>query len=118
MDEPGDDVRAFLDDHPAGSAEESNDLARMRALAGQPDAWTRDGRLHFTGSAFVVHPPTRRVLLRWHARQAAWLQVGGAADPGETHPPAGAPPEAAGGTAPLHLPPRPRARLLPPRVAP
>jgi 8-oxo-dGTP pyrophosphatase MutT (NUDIX family) len=39
-----------------------------------------------TGSALVVHPPTARVLLRWHERQQAWLQVGGHADPGETDP--------------------------------
>ncbi|HEX6658330.1 MAG TPA: NUDIX domain-containing protein, partial [Ilumatobacter sp.] len=32
------------------------------------------------------HPPSRRVLLRWHARQQAWLQVGGHGDPGETDP--------------------------------
>jgi 8-oxo-dGTP pyrophosphatase MutT (NUDIX family) len=42
--------------------------------------------LHVTGSAVVVHPPTRRVLLRWHARMRAWLQVGGHGDPGETSP--------------------------------
>ena len=30
-----------------------------------------------------MHPPTRRVLLRWHQRQRAWLQVGGHGDPGE-----------------------------------
>ena len=31
-------------------------------------------------------PPSRRVLLRWHARQQAWLQVGGHADPGRVRP--------------------------------
>jgi 8-oxo-dGTP pyrophosphatase MutT (NUDIX family) len=39
-----------------------------------------------TASALIVHPPTGRVLLRWHARQRAWIQVGGNADPGETDP--------------------------------
>ena len=34
----------------------------------------------------IVHPPTERVLLRWHARQHAWLQVGGHGDPGEIDP--------------------------------
>jgi len=34
----------------------------------------------------IVHPPTRRVLLRWHARQQAWLQIGGHGDPGEHDP--------------------------------
>jgi 8-oxo-dGTP pyrophosphatase MutT (NUDIX family) len=39
-----------------------------------------------TGSALIVHPPSGRVLLRWHERQQAWLQVGGHADPGERDP--------------------------------
>jgi 8-oxo-dGTP pyrophosphatase MutT (NUDIX family) len=42
--------------------------------------------LHVTGSAVVVHPPSRRVLLRWHDRMQSWLQVGGHADPGEVDP--------------------------------
>ena len=33
-----------------------------------------------------MHPGTARVLLRWHQRQQAWLQVGGHGDPGETDP--------------------------------
>ncbi|MFC4590145.1 NUDIX domain-containing protein [Sphaerisporangium corydalis] len=39
-----------------------------------------------TASALIVHPPTRRVLLRWHPRQQGWHQIGGHADPGETDP--------------------------------
>jgi 8-oxo-dGTP pyrophosphatase MutT (NUDIX family) len=39
-----------------------------------------------TGSAVIVHPPTGRVLLRWHERMGSWLQVGGHGDPGETDP--------------------------------
>ncbi|MDQ1425425.1 MAG: hypothetical protein QOD72_2923 [Acidimicrobiaceae bacterium] len=112
MGETGDDVRACLDEHRAESAEESIDLKRMNALAGQTDAWRRDGPLHFTGSAFVVDPPTRRVLLRWHARQAAWLQVGGHADAGESDPLAVARREAAEETALVDLVPWPGARLL------
>ncbi len=42
--------------------------------------------MHFTGSAFVVDPRTRTVLLRWHERQQGWLQVGGHVDPGEVDP--------------------------------
>jgi 8-oxo-dGTP pyrophosphatase MutT (NUDIX family) len=34
----------------------------------------------------IVHPDSGRVLLRWHQRQQAWLQVGGHGDPGETEP--------------------------------
>jgi 8-oxo-dGTP pyrophosphatase MutT (NUDIX family) len=70
---------------PRGAAEEA-DLARVRDLmaAGQ-DPWSRSSLpLHLTASALVVHPPTRRVLLRWHERQQAWLQVGGHGDPGES----------------------------------
>ena len=70
------------------SAEEAADVARQQALVGDTskDPWTRSSPLHATGSAVVLHPPTRRVLLRWHDRQQNWLQVGGHADPGETDP--------------------------------
>ena len=33
-----------------------------------------------------MHPATGRVLLRWHQRQQAWLQVGGHGDPGRERP--------------------------------
>jgi 8-oxo-dGTP pyrophosphatase MutT (NUDIX family) len=65
---------------------EAADLDRVRARLAGGDPWDRSTPLHVTGSALIVHPPTRRVLLRWHARQQAWLQVGGHADPGETEP--------------------------------
>jgi len=68
------------------SPEEASDVARIRQLASQGDPWPRSLPLHVTGSAVVVHPPTRRVLLRWHQRMHAWLQVGGHGDPGETDP--------------------------------
>jgi 8-oxo-dGTP pyrophosphatase MutT (NUDIX family) len=48
--------------------------------------FSRESAVHVTGSALIVHPPTGQVLLRWHVRQQAWLQVGGHADPGETDP--------------------------------
>lgn len=80
----------------ARSHEEARDLDRIRALAGSAesarsaasngDPWARSSPLHVTGSAVVVHPPSRRVLLRWHDRQQGWLQVGGHADPGEADP--------------------------------
>jgi len=71
---------------PEGDAETA-DIRRVRALletAGDP--YRRDLPLHVTASALIVHPPTGRVLLRWHQRQQAWLQVGGHGDPGETDP--------------------------------
>ena len=66
---------------------ETADIERMRRLAAvEPDPWLRSLPLHFTASALVVHPPTARVLLRWHQRQQRWLQVGGHGDPGESDP--------------------------------
>jgi 8-oxo-dGTP pyrophosphatase MutT (NUDIX family) len=34
----------------------------------------------------IVHPASGRMLLRWHQRHQAWLQVGGHGDPGESDP--------------------------------
>ena len=71
---------------PEGDAETA-DVREVRALlesAAEP--YRRDLPLHVTASALIVHPPTGRVLLRWHQRQQAWLQVGGHGDPGETDP--------------------------------
>jgi 8-oxo-dGTP pyrophosphatase MutT (NUDIX family) len=63
------------------------DVAQLAGLARTaPDPWSRSLSLHFTASALVVHPPTSRVLLRWHARLGRWLQVGGHGDPGERDP--------------------------------
>jgi 8-oxo-dGTP pyrophosphatase MutT (NUDIX family) len=66
---------------------EAADVSRVRALAeSADDPWLRTIPLHVTASALIVHPGSGRVLLRWHQRQQAWLQVGGHADPGETDP--------------------------------
>jgi len=65
---------------------ETADRARVMGLIDAQDAWDRETPLHFTASALVVHPQTRQVLLRWHVRQQAWIQVGGHGDPGETRP--------------------------------
>jgi len=71
---------------PHGEAETA-DVQRVRTLAAAAaDPWLRSEPLHVTGSAVIVHPATRRVLLRWHKRQQAWLQVGGHGDPGESDP--------------------------------
>ncbi|WP_354642990.1 NUDIX hydrolase [Kitasatospora camelliae] len=67
-------------------AVETADLERVRRVVGTPDPWDRGTPLHFTASALIVHPASRRVLLRWHVRLQAWLQVGGHGDPGETLP--------------------------------
>jgi len=65
---------------------EATDVRRIAELVSAGDPWSRDRPLHVTASALVVHPPTRRVLLRWHTRMQAWLQIGGHGDPGEHDP--------------------------------
>jgi 8-oxo-dGTP pyrophosphatase MutT (NUDIX family) len=96
---------------PQGEAEIA-DLRRVRALAeAADDPWRRDLPLHVTGSALIVHPPSGRVLLRWHQRQQAWLQVGGHGDPGESDPLAIARREAAEETGLADLVPWPDERL-------
>lgn len=76
----------ILDEYVARSDEEAADIGRLRALAARGDVWARSLPLHATGSAVILHPDSGRVLLRWHERMQAWLQVGGHADPGETSP--------------------------------
>jgi 8-oxo-dGTP pyrophosphatase MutT (NUDIX family) len=81
------DLTTLLDHYrPEGDAEVA-DVQRVRALletVGAP--YRRDLPLHVTASALIAHPPTGRVLLRWHQRLGGWLQVGGHGDPGETDP--------------------------------
>jgi 8-oxo-dGTP pyrophosphatase MutT (NUDIX family) len=80
-------LSGLLTGYQATGETEAADLGRMRRLAVTvPDPWSRSLPLHFTGSALVVHRPSRRVLLRWHARHELWLQVGGHGDAGETDP--------------------------------
>jgi 8-oxo-dGTP pyrophosphatase MutT (NUDIX family) len=97
--------------HPDGEAETA-DLQRVRALAeAVDDPWWRALPLHITASALIVHPETARVLLRWHQRQQAWLQVGGHGDPGESDPLAIATREASEETGLADLEPWPDAGL-------
>ncbi|HVB43859.1 MAG TPA: NUDIX domain-containing protein [Streptosporangiaceae bacterium] len=66
---------------------EAADVGRVVSLLRTADnPWSRSTSLHITASAVIVHPETGNVLLRWHQRQQAWLQVGGHADPGESDP--------------------------------
>jgi len=84
---PGRPVLDLLDRyHPHGEAEAA-DVKRTREMAASTaDPWLRTNPLHVTASAVIVHPDSGRVLLRWHERQQAWLQVGGHGDPGESDP--------------------------------
>jgi 8-oxo-dGTP pyrophosphatase MutT (NUDIX family) len=76
-----------LANYAARDAAESADLARIVDMVNRSDdPWSRTTPLHLTGSGVIVHPATQRVLLRWHERQRAWIQVGGHADPGEGDP--------------------------------
>jgi 8-oxo-dGTP pyrophosphatase MutT (NUDIX family) len=80
-------LAALLDQYHAEGDPEKADLRRVRALAtAADDPWRRDLPLHVTSSALITEPATARVLLRWHQRQQAWLQVGGHGDPGESEP--------------------------------
>jgi 8-oxo-dGTP pyrophosphatase MutT (NUDIX family) len=73
---------SWIDDYAA----DVDDVTRLRAAIAAGDVWTRASPLHVTGSAIVVHPPTARVLLRWHERYQLWNHVGGHADDDEQHP--------------------------------
>jgi 8-oxo-dGTP pyrophosphatase MutT (NUDIX family) len=81
-------LNGLLTGYQAAGQTEAADVERMRRLAAvAPDPWSRSRLpLHFTASALVVHPASRRVLLRWHVKHDRWLQVGGHGDPGETDP--------------------------------
>ena len=80
-------VLDLLDRFQSRDEGEAADVTRLRALAeATDDPWARANPLHLTASALIVHPATGRVLLRWHQRQQAWLQVGGHGDPGESDP--------------------------------
>ena len=81
-----DPLVAALARHQPRTATEAADLDRVRERIAAGGPWDRSTPLHVTASAIIVHPPTGRVLLRWHARQRAWLQVGGHGDPGEVDP--------------------------------
>ena len=96
---------------PQGEAE-ARDVARVNDLMHTaPDPWLRSLPLHLTASALIVDPGTGQVLLRWHRRQQAWLQVGGHGDPGESDPLAIALREAGEETGLTDLAPWPDRRL-------
>jgi 8-oxo-dGTP pyrophosphatase MutT (NUDIX family) len=80
------DMASELEAYAPLSAAEAAHVDCVRALVAADDPGSREQPVHVTGSAFVVHPPSRRVLLRWHERMGSWLQVGGHLDPGETSP--------------------------------
>jgi len=101
-----------LHEHRSRGDNEVADVARIRQLSQTVDDPWRSMPLHVTASALIVHPPTQRVLLRWHQRQQAWLQVGGHGEPGESDPLEIALREGAEETGLTDLTPWPDARLV------
>jgi 8-oxo-dGTP pyrophosphatase MutT (NUDIX family) len=79
-------IERALDAYRPLDASEAADVQRLRELLAGADVLDRSTPVHVTGSALVVHPPSRRVLLRWHPRMQMWMQVGGHFDAGETDP--------------------------------
>jgi 8-oxo-dGTP pyrophosphatase MutT (NUDIX family) len=79
-------IERVLERYQPGDATEAADVQRLRELVASTDVWSRSTPVHVTGSALVVHPPSRTVLLRWHPRMQMWMQVGGHFDAGETDP--------------------------------
>jgi 8-oxo-dGTP pyrophosphatase MutT (NUDIX family) len=79
-------IERALDAYRPSDASERADVQRLRALLAGADVRDRATPVHVTGSALVVHPLSRRVLLRWHPRMQMWMQVGGHFDAGETDP--------------------------------
>ncbi len=89
---PLDPSRAALRDallrHVPGDDREASALAAiLRLVETEPACFARRTFApgHVTGSAFIVHAPSRRVLLHHHRRLDAWLQMGGH-DEGESDP--------------------------------
>jgi 8-oxo-dGTP pyrophosphatase MutT (NUDIX family) len=80
--EPGASLAAFR----AANPREEADLAAIREVAATKRPFDRSLRFHLTASALVIEPRSARVLLRWHTRHKAWMQVGGHGDPGESDP--------------------------------
>ena len=80
--EPGSSLAAFR----AADSREEEDLAAVREVAATKRPFDRSSRFHLTASALVIEPRSARVLLRWHTRHKAWMQVGGHGDPGESDP--------------------------------
>jgi len=81
-------LRSALLRHVPGDDREAADLAAiLRLVETETACFARKTFApgHVTGSGFIVHAPSRRVLLHHHRRLDAWLQMGGH-DEGENDP--------------------------------
>lgn len=87
MDDSDDDLSRLLGElRPDGQDEERAVAELVDLVEREADPYDRALPLHLTGSAVVLDLDTKEVLLRWHARLGAWLQVGGHGDEGERDP--------------------------------
>ena len=66
--------------------DEAGALREIVAVARSDAPFDRTRPAHLTGSAFVLHPSSGRVLLRFHDRFRRWMQVGGHGEAGEDDP--------------------------------
>ncbi len=75
------EARSFVEAGPSGP-EQDRILALLDACQGlEPGPLDRTCRPgHLTGSALVVDPSDRRILVLFHAKLQRWLQPGGHAD--------------------------------------
>ncbi len=75
-------VIAILEAHPCADDKERDDVQRIIALAhAHPNIFSPLCEVgHITGSALVVHVPTKQVLLNHHRKFDRWMQFGGHMD--------------------------------------
>jgi 8-oxo-dGTP pyrophosphatase MutT (NUDIX family) len=80
-------IDSLLAAHPCSDGKERRDVAFIRDFcACQPLALRREcAPGHITGSALVLHVPSRRLLLTHHRKLNRWLQFGGHGE-GESDP--------------------------------
>lgn len=89
--------QALLDFAPFDDRESAHRRAMLDLLDLPGDVFAREHFQpgHFTASAFVLSPDSRRLLLIHHGKLQRWLQPGGHIDPEDLSPEAGARREAA-----------------------
>ena len=75
-------ILAMLAAHKPADDKESRDIRLIKSMiAAHPNIFSMNCEVgHFTASAAIVEPASRRTLLHFHKRLGRWLQVGGHAD--------------------------------------
>lgn len=75
-------IIALLDQHPCADEKEQADVQRIIRLAQRhPNITSPLCEVgHITGSAMIVHTPSRRLLLNHHRKFDRWMQFGGHMD--------------------------------------